>query len=40
MLSLINAKRTSKAIEKAAKRDAEREFHNLRLGKMLAQATE
>ncbi len=36
----INPKRTSKAIEEAAERDAEREFHNLRLGKMLAQRAE
>ena len=36
----INAKRASEAVEEAAKRDAEREFNNLRLGKMLPQATE
>ncbi len=34
----INPKRTRKTVEKPAKRDAEREFHNLRLGKTLAQA--
>ena len=36
----INPKRPRKAVEKAAKRDAEREFHNLRLGKMLPQRAE
>jgi hypothetical protein len=36
MRRLINPKRTRKTVEKPAKRDAEREFHNLRLGKMLS----
>ena len=36
----INPKRASEAVEETTERDAEREFNNLRLGKMLAQAAE
>ncbi len=40
MRRCINAKRASNPVEKPAKRDAQGQFHNLRLRKMLTQAAE
>lgn len=36
----INPKRARKAVEEPAERDAQGQFHNLRLGKMLPQRAE
>ena len=40
MRSRINSKRTRKAVEEPAQRNAQGQLHNLRLGKMLAQRAE